>query len=315
MSVTRLNVVDDQDAHDTFVAGVLALKAEFLGSVTTDFGIPGRAEPVSTYDLFTIWHHLAMGRMTPSNQNDRNAAHSGPAFLPWHRLMLVLLEIHLQRVLSDPTVALPYWDWAADGALPPSEQAAAPLWRKTGIGGSGRPVADGPFRADAYRVRIESDALGQLRTTDRGLTRELGADPLSPTLPTPTMQSAALGQTAYDAAPWSRGSSGFRSRLEGWTPFGMHNQVHVWVGGDMAPATSPNDPVFYLNHCNVDRIWEAWMTLHGRTYIPLQSESADLTMHRLDDPLYSILINQAVTPADVLDVSDLYVYDALPSFT
>ena len=24
----------------------------------------------------------------------------------------------------------------------------------------------------------------------------------------------------------------------------------------------PNDPVFYLNHCNVDRIWEGWMQKH-----------------------------------------------------
>ena len=31
----------------------------------------------------------------------------------------------------------------------------------------------------------------------------------------------------------------------------------------MAPATSPNDPVFYLNHCNVDRIWEAWLVNQG----------------------------------------------------
>src|SRR5829696_1697483 len=44
----------------------------------------------------------------------------------------------------------------------------------------------------------------------------------------------------------------------------MHNQVHVWIGGDMGPATSPNDPVFYLNHCNVDRIWEAWLVNQGR---------------------------------------------------
>ena len=35
----------------------------------------------------------------------------------------------------------------------------------------------------------------------------------------------------------------------------MHNLVHRWVGGSMGPGTSPNDPVFFLHHCNVDRIW------------------------------------------------------------
>ncbi len=39
-----------------------------------------------------------------------------------------------------------------------------------------------------------------------------------------------------------------------------------WVGGDMAPGTSPNDPVFYLNHCNADRMWTSWMERHGEKY-------------------------------------------------
>ncbi|MGH8653122.1 MAG: tyrosinase family protein [Gammaproteobacteria bacterium] len=78
----------------------------------------------------------------------------------------------------------------------------------------------------------------------------------------------------YDIAPWGVTSGGFRNLLEGWqnnariTPPSLHNRVHVFVGGDMSPSTSPNDPVFYLNHCNVDRIWEAWMQPppggHGR---------------------------------------------------
>jgi tyrosinase len=123
---------------------------------------------------------------------------------------------------------------------------------------------------------------------------------------------AALDATPYDAAPWDRRSDSMRNRLEGWRPFGMHNQVHVWVGGDMGPASSPNDPVFYLNHCNVDRIWEGWMAHHGRTYQPPPSASADLLGHRRNDPLYSILIQTPVTPAQMLDPSTYYSYDALP---
>src|SRR5215204_4862334 len=64
-------------------------------------------------------------------------------------------------------------------------------------------------------------------TTDRGLNRELGADPDAPPLPTPASEVDTLGQSPYDTAPWSRASLGFRNRLEGWLPFGMHNQVHV----------------------------------------------------------------------------------------
>src|SRR5215212_8845828 len=78
-------------------------ESEFPGPTTSDFGIPGPVQQVSTYDLFTVWHHLAMGRMTPPTQNDRNAAHSGPVFLPWHRLMLLLFELQIQRILNDAT--------------------------------------------------------------------------------------------------------------------------------------------------------------------------------------------------------------------
>lgn len=30
----------------------------------------------------------------------------------------------------------------------------------------------------------------------------------------------------------------------------------------MLPGTSPNDPVFFLHHCNVDRLWWQWQQNH-----------------------------------------------------
>ena len=308
MAVVRRNVLGPSGDLAKFVAAVLALKEDNIGPTTEDFGLPGPPTPVSTYDLFVIWHHAAMMRMTPPGQLVRNAAHSGPVFLPWHRLMLLLLELHMQRVLDDPDFGLPYWDWSAAG-----EDETSVLWQDTGIGGSGDPVPDGPFRAERFRVRIESDAVGRLRTTDRALRRGLGRHPRAPDLPTADEVNATLDQESYDASPWDSTVVSFRNRLEGWVPsIRMHNRVHVWVGGDMGPATSPNDPVFYLNHCNVDRIWESWQVLRGRSYQPLPTDSAELEGHRLTDPMFSILIQQPITPADMLDVSSLYTYDASP---
>jgi tyrosinase len=57
-------------------------------------------------------------------------------------------------------------------------------------------------------------------------------------------------------------------------------------------------------------MWEAWMTRHGRTYVPLQTAPASLRGHRLNDQMLS-LISAAMRPADVLDVRSLYVYDSL----
>jgi tyrosinase len=312
MAAIRRSILEPA-ARDAYVQGVLALKAETLGPTTAQLGIPGPPAPVTTWDLFVVWHQRAMMRMTPPTQGDRNAAHSGPVFLPWHRFMLLLLELQLQRVLEDPEAGLPYWDWAADGDLPEAEQPTTTLWSPDGIGGTGFPVLDGPFTGAAFPVLIESDRFGGLRQTRRGLLRDLAVDVT--TLPTSSEVDAALDEKDFDADPWDRSSAGFRNRLEGWEPFpgpGLHNRVHVWVGGDMAPATSPNDPVFYLNHCNVDRIWESWLVRHGRTYVPGPLESPDLEGHRIGDAMDNLLTVQPVTPADVLDIAAFYTYDALP---
>ena len=58
----------------------------------------------------------------------------------------------------------------------------------------------------------------------------------------------------FDTAYWDVFSKGFSNALEGWINGPqLHNRVHVWVGGSMLINTSPNDPVFFVNHCNVDR--------------------------------------------------------------
>ncbi len=40
---------------------------------------------------------------------------------------------------------------------------------------------------------------------------------------------------------------------------GIHGSVHIWVGGTMSnAAVSPADPVFWLHHANLDRLWWLW---------------------------------------------------------
>jgi tyrosinase len=68
MAALRRNLLADPAVRDAYVTGVQSLKSEFLGPTTSDFNIPGPVQQVSTYDLFTVWHHLAMGRMTPPTQ-------------------------------------------------------------------------------------------------------------------------------------------------------------------------------------------------------------------------------------------------------
>ncbi len=319
MAAVRRNIVTDTRSRDRFVEGVKLLKAEHLGPTTRDLGISGRAVPVSTYDLFVGWHHMAMESFTPASQGDRNAAHRGPAFLPWHRFMLLLLERSLQRVLRDRNFGLPYWDWAADGEARPAQQPRSAVWSDACMGGQGDPVASGPFafsgsEPKSWRVKVAANVQNQLVKTDRGLRRAFAQNGVAG-LPRQGQVTAALNSAVFDDAPWSTASPGFRNQVEGWRPTnaapGLHNRVHVWVGGDMLPSSSPNDPVFYLNHCNVDRLWASWQARHPELpYVPGASAHADLTGHRLDDDLFAFM-SRPMKPRDLIDVSAIYTYDVL----
>jgi tyrosinase len=129
-------------------------------------------------------------------------------------------------------------------------------------------------------------------------------------------------------------------------PHNFHNGVHLWIAGeyklaheggrdhnpDGSPATdmvatpatddddapnlfgtmaansSLNDPVFWLHHANIDRIWNEWMRRHGQEYLPV---SGGPIGHNLDDHMWPFShIELMVTPRDVLDSTALgYRYD------
>jgi tyrosinase len=241
---------------------------------------------------------------------------------------IALRLAHKGRVLNDPDFGLPYWDWAADGELPSNQQLTAQIWADNCMGGSGSPVTTGPFAEELWQVNIEQgSARGSMSPilvpTNRGLERSLGSDVNA--LPTKLDVRSVVHPNepnfAYDAFPWNRNSSEFRNGLEGW-PNGptMHNRVHVWVGGDMGPSTSPNDPIFYLNHCNVDRIWAGWQEIHSNIpYVPDAQADTRLSGHRLNDRLFRItasaffdpIYSGSVRPIDLLDISAIcirYVY-------
>ena len=297
----RKNIVTDAAARQKYVQGALALKAQFTGVTTATLGIPGPNRPVNTWDRFVAWHSAVMG-----------VAHSRPIFLPWHRLMLRTLEQLIQQAINDPNFGLPYWDWAADGQLSRAAQLAAPVWDNSCMGNAG--AGPGPFTLAAFPIRLASNNTGTLVQVNRALqrTRGVGVQGIpNPSLPKKASTAAALAALPYDAAPWNRNSTGFRNRVEGWNPSNdLHNLVHIWVGGDMLPASSPNDPVFYLNHCNEDRIWEAWMVRNGRNYLPTGSTPGAPAGQRLNDPLASPF-GPSVTPAQVLNISSAYTYDTL----
>jgi hypothetical protein len=71
-------------------------------------------------------------------------------------------------------------------------------------------------------------------------------------LPTSAVNySAAIGDFPYSA---------FSSDLVG-TP---HGAVHVAIGGWMSQIPqAAQDPIFWLHHCNIDRLWDVWLRSGG----------------------------------------------------
>ncbi|HLL06215.1 MAG TPA: tyrosinase family protein [Myxococcaceae bacterium] len=302
----RRNILSDERVMQQFITGVLALKDP------ARFPWPGQAG-LSIYDFFVAWHHQSMMLFTPPAQRDRNAAHSGPSFLPWHRYFLLRFEGYLRGALGAPDFRLPYWDWSADAALANPRQS--PLWSNSALGRF--------TQAATWQVRIVP--------AERGLTRLARPRPLDRTLGAPgaalptreAVRTVLRDQVIYDAPPYNSTSLGFRNYLEGWEgPARIHNSVHVWVGGDMTDSTSPNDPIFFLHHCNVDRIWRAWQVRYPNApYVPTQGAAASLAFHRLGDTLYSVFREATpVTPRSVLtpmalgapfSAANRYDYDTL----
>jgi tyrosinase len=276
-------------AKAAFVAAVLALKQK--PSVLNPGGAGWRR-----YDDFAQVHMNAMMAMP-------GWAHTRPAFFPWHREMLLQFENEL--VAIDPSVTLPYWDWTDPASNP---------FTADFLGGDGDPaqndkVTTGPFAFDGpnhWRL-VSKDDPGD----PNFLARSFGTDPTAMSLPTVADVNAVLSVTPYDSSPWSGGSAGFRSSLE----FALHNLVHRYIGGTMGVMTSPNDPVFWLHHCNIDRLWADWMVLHpgASPYLPV-SGAADpgqnLTAAMIFNDTPPAPWAMGATPASVINHHALgYRYD------
>lgn len=72
----------------------------------------------------------------------------------------------------------------------------------------------------------------------------------------------------------------FEGKLES-----VHNDVHVWVGGTMARVpTAPADPIFWMHHAQIDRLWARWQARNPGKNPPLTGNDAILDPWTTTEP-------------------------------
>jgi tyrosinase len=173
-------------------------------------------------------------------------AHGNAGFLPWHRAYLLDLERELQAI--DPSVALHYWRF---------DQAAPNIFTAKFLGVS-----------DALgTVQFAAGNPLQFWVTDGvpGINRR----PLFNT-------NSAPGGLSNEAQTLAIGNSFTAFRTMEGDPHGL---AHTSFGGSIqSPPTAPKDPLFFLLHCNVDRLWAKWQRKFGR-FNPAQAASYDNAPH------------------------------------
>jgi tyrosinase len=247
-------------------------KLDFVNTLKAMKNVSSAFEPeVTAYDYFVALH---MEAFSPEHHDEH--VHGGWQFLPWHREFLRRFESEMARVSNGKVRSLPYWDWTSRGSL-------AAVFSDDFLGGDGDPsdndlVKTGPFRAGEWPVRFTDLTTGDFggpvdENLPEGIERTIGRTPGVTNLPTAAQAGAVMSIPNYDVEPYDHMSPARRSArkyLEAGADgtLGMHNLVHVYVGGEMNSGSSPNDPAFFLHHANIDRLWARWQARHPDATLP-----------------------------------------------
>ena len=244
-------------------------------------------------------------------------------FLVWHRGYIGWFEQICRELSGDQQFALPYWDWTQeprvpaamyDDVLTPNDPAfiakatdfkskfegpVASYWNGLNNAQIGQLLNRGlRFPADLW-FDINDDPRGGMffePPIARGLTKEkpgLDVDPdVLKAVSLPTLLNAL---SPRDFITFGSARTAFHSGLTGSGVLEgqPHNLVHNCVGGAyntpptggfMQANLSPVDPLFFLHHANIDRLWDVWTRKQKAFSLPTLPdgfENSGETAHRL----------------------------------
>ena len=252
----------------------------------------------------------AMLKLPPSDPRNwyRNAfvhtldcPHGNWWFPVWHRGYLGWFERTCRELSGDPSFALPFWDWTAlprvpkqffQGVLDPANPAyissyqafnaqlsdpMSALWQSFSSAQNKEMSLRGYGSMNDVWTQVQGDPMFVPPPEVRALTAS------HPSFDKPTKKAVALSMIVKalapkdfigfgsDKAPFHSQSAGF-GIMEGQP----HNNVHNCVGGLMQDMLSPVDPLFFLHHANIDRLWDVWTRKQQKLNLPILPTGNDL---------------------------------------
>ena len=240
----------------------------------------------------TSWTYQAAMHGTHANAVQplwNGCQHGTWFFLAWHRLFIYYFEQIVRAAVVQAGGAsdwsLPYWDYGAGG-----QQATLPTaFRNPTAGGSPNPLYEARRASGINSGLALSPAVASARAALRA-SRFVG--------------TAQFGGGVTGVAQFSNSTGQVES-----TP---HNVVHDAVGGNGGLMADPDaaaaDPIFWIHHANIDRLWFIWNTprhrnTNDRRWTGQTFSFFDANGHRVTK-----------TPADVLDIVGQlgYTYEVAP---
>ena len=225
-------------------------------------GIHGLPDPISCP------HHLAT-----------------QAFLPWHRKYLLAFETLLQKY--EPDVMLPYWDWATTELpnTPDKLPVACQPDEQNGI--DVNPLSTAPMHWVAPFIEEFGDQMlpETIEWLGKGWSLRLPNDESA-------FERFRTGQTdAMREAEFEKFSNAVEQ---------PHDDLHGYIGHHMgAVETSAFDPIFWMHHSNIDRLWAIWQRVNPNV---AQHPFPDAPLREYPD----------TTTKEVLDITALdYTYEQM----
>jgi tyrosinase len=143
-------------------------------------------------------------------------------FVPWHRMVLWEVEDAIQR--HNPRLTVPYWDWRVN------RDTTDVLFQ------SFLSLENSPWPIERY-LGQSSDPLAELADS-------ASVDSIQSI--TPFWEDKVYPEVTH---------GGYTNAVE--QRF-MHAGPHFWVGGTMESPYSPLEPIFFLHHAMIDKMWELW---------------------------------------------------------